>query len=151
MTRAIGRFRFQKQKTSTLLYIVAGWQVLDSYTRYLLAQEHGRTPLVEATEACFLTQEAMKEGNPPLMLERGDPVEPPPTLILQGTADDYVPLSVSHRLAEAYCAAGGAVELELFPEMPHGFARNPDPESDRALERMKAFVARQLKRSTAAV
>jgi len=36
------------------------------------------------------------------------------------------------------------VELELFPWMPHGFANRPGPESDRALELMKAFVARQL-------
>jgi acetyl esterase len=129
---------------ATLLYVVAPWPVLDSYARYLFAQETGRTPLIEATEAYFLTQEAMKEGNPQLVLERGEPVELPPTLIVQGTADDNVPLSISHRFTEAYHAAGGAVELELFPDMPHGFARNPGAESDRALERMKAFVARQL-------
>jgi acetyl esterase/lipase len=129
---------------ATLLYVLTGWPVLDSYARYLFAKENDRAPLVEATEAYFLTQEAMREGNPQLVLERGEPVELPPILILQGTADDNVPLSVSQRFAEAYRAAGGAVELELFPDMPHGFARTPSTESDRALELMKAFVARQL-------
>lgn len=129
---------------ATLLYVVAAWPVIDPYARYLYAKESGRAALVEATDAYFLTQEAMREGNPQLALERGEPVALPPTLIVQGTADDNVPLSVSQRFVEAYRAAGGAVELELFPDMPHGFARNPGPEADRALEIMKTFVARQL-------
>ena len=129
---------------ATLAYVVAAWPVLDPYARYLYAKESGRASLVEATEGYFLTQEAMREGNPQLALERGEPVELPPTLIVQGTADDNVPLSIPHRFVEAYRAAGGAVELELFPDMPHGFARNPGAESDRALEIVKAFVARQL-------
>ncbi len=69
----------------------------------------------------------------------------------KGSYDDNVPLSISQRFAEAYRAAGGAVELELFPDMPHGFARNPGAASDRALELMKAFVARQLTGSQATV
>lgn len=129
---------------ATLLYVVAAWPVLDPHARYLFAKEHGRASLVEATEAYFLTQEAMREGNPQLALERSEPVELPPTLILQGTADDNVPLSISQRFVEGYRAASGTVDLELFPGMPHGFARDPGPESDRALELMKAFVARQL-------
>jgi hypothetical protein len=43
-----------------------------------------------------------------------------------------------------YQAVGGIVELELFPGMPHGFAREPGPESTRALALMQACVARQL-------
>jgi hypothetical protein len=39
---------------ATLLYVFAGWPVLYSYARYLLAKENGRIPLVEATEADFL-------------------------------------------------------------------------------------------------
>ena len=50
-----------------------------------------------------------------------------------------------------YRERGGSVELELFPDMPHGFARTPGPESDRALELMKAFVAGQLTRANAPV
>lgn len=59
-------------------------------------------------------------------------------------------LSVSPRFVAAY-RAGGIVELERFPDIPHGFARNPGAESDRALELMKAFVARQLTASKATV
>ena len=137
--------------TATLAYVIAAWPVIDPYARYLFARETGRAALVEASEAYFLTQEAMREGNPQLALERGEPVELPPTLIVQGTADDNVPLSVSERFVEAYRAAGGAVERELFSGMPHGFARTPGSESDCALEVMKAFVARQLAGTKAGV
>ncbi len=136
---------------ATLAYVVAAWPVLDPYARYLYAKESGRASLMEATEGYFLTQEAMREGNSQLALERGEPVVLPPTLIVQGTADDNVPLSIPHRFVAAYRAAGGAVELELFTDMPHGFARNAGAESDRALELMKAFVARQLAGAKATV
>jgi acetyl esterase len=134
---------------ATFSYILAAWPVLDPYARYLYAKESGRARLAEPTEAYFLTQEAMHEGNPQLILERGEKVKLPPVLIIQGTADDNVPLSIPHRFVEAYRRAGGAVELELFPGMPHGFAGKPGAESDRAHALMKAFVARQLSKSQA--
>jgi acetyl esterase len=135
---------------ATLSYVLAGWPVLDPYARYLYAKESGYDRLMESTEAYFLTKEAMREGNPQLILERRESAELPPVLILQGTADDNVPLSIPHRFVEAYRAAGGAVELELFPGMPHGFGSKPGAESDRALALMKAFVARRLVGSQAA-
>ncbi len=134
----------ENEPDATFSYILAAWPVLDCYARYLYAKEIGHAQLTESTEAYFLTEEAMKEGNPQLILDRGESPVSPPVLIIQGTADDNVPLSIPHRFVEAYRAAGGSVELELFPGMPHGFARDPGPESDRALKLMKAFIARQL-------
>ena len=40
--------------------------------------------------------------------------------------------------------AGGSVRRELFPDMPHAFARDPGPETDRAIAIMKGFLAEQL-------
>jgi dipeptidyl aminopeptidase/acylaminoacyl peptidase len=68
----------------------------------------------------------------------------PPTLIVQGTADNNLPVPVTERFAAAYREAGGELELELFPDMPHLFANSPGPESERALALMKKFVARSL-------
>jgi dipeptidyl aminopeptidase/acylaminoacyl peptidase len=86
----------------------------------------------------------MKEGNPQQVLERDEHTALPPVLILQGTDDDNVPLSISERFVATYRAAGGSVERELFPGMPHAFAREPGVESDRAIALMKAFLGRQL-------
>ena len=132
-------------------YILAAWPVLDSYARYCFAKEAGNASLMSATEAYFVTEETMKAGNPQGLVDRGEAVEMPPMLIVQGTADNNVPLSVSERFEASYRAAGGFVERELFPDMPHGFARDAGVESDRAMALMKAFVSRQLAAFNAAV
>jgi acetyl esterase len=136
---------------ATLLYLLCAWPVLDSYARYLYARETGAEHLKASTEAYFLNEETMQEGNPQMILERGEKVELPPTLIVQGTADDNVPMSIPERFVQAFRAAGGEVELEIFPDMPHGFGNRPGAESDRAVELMKAFIARQLTRAAAMV
>lgn len=129
---------------ASVLYVLAAWPVLDPYARYKYACEAGHDRLKASSEAYFLTEDAMREGNPQHILERGEQAQMPPTLIVQGTEDDNVPLSIPNRFAEAYAAAGGAIDLEMFPGMPHGFGNTPGAESDRALELMKGFVARRL-------
>ena len=136
---------------ASVLYALCAWPVLDPYARYLYAQDSGADRLAASTEAYFLTQEAMREGNPQLALERGERVELPPTLIVQGTNDDNVPMSIPENFVRAFRAAGGDIELEIFPGMPHGFGNTPGPESQRAIDLMKTFVARQLTKAAAAV
>ncbi|MBI2886491.1 MAG: alpha/beta hydrolase [Chloroflexi bacterium] len=134
-----------------LTYVVACWPVIDSYARYLYARRAGIERLANLTEGYFLTEAAMREGNPQELVERGEAQALPSVLIIQGTADANIPLEIPNRFAETYRAAGGHVELELFPDMPHGFANHPGPESERALALMKSFVARQLAATAAAV
>jgi len=126
-----------------LSYLIALWPVLDPYGRYGFAKENKRDFLVEATDAYFLSQDAMQEGNPLLALERGEPLDLPPTLIVQGTADSNVPLDSVHRFDDAFRAAGGTIEISWFPDMPHGFNGWPEGECDRALKIVKDFVLRR--------
>lgn len=125
-----------------LAYIIALWPIMDSYARYLFVQETSRPELVKATEGYFLTKETMQEGNPQRILDRGEKVELPRTLIIQGTADANIPIALTQCFATAYRAAGGVIELEQFPDMQHAFAGWPEWEVSRALSLMKAFVAR---------
>jgi acetyl esterase/lipase len=136
-----------EDRDATLEYAILGWPVLDSWARYQYAVEANQERLKTNTENYFKTKEAMKEGNPQRVLERGEQVGTPPVLILQGTNDSNVPLSISERFVETYTAAGGSAQRELFPGMPHGFARDPGPETDRAIALMKAFLAEQLNRT----
>ena len=129
---------------ATLRYAITGWPVLDSYARYIYAKEAGQDRLMKSSENYFRDEATMKEGNPQLVLERGEHTALPPVLILQGTKDDNVPLSISERFVATYRAAGGSIERELFPDMPHAFAREPGSETDRAIALMKAFLQRQL-------
>jgi acetyl esterase/lipase len=131
-----------------LAFVVALWPIVDPYDRYCFAQETGRAELVTCTEQYFLTQEAMQEANPQWILERGEPAELPPILLLQGTADTNLRVSMIERFVASYRAVGGALEFEVFPEMPHGFGNRPGPESERALQHVQAFIARQLAAST---
>jgi len=130
-------------RDATLRYAMTGWPVLDSHARYIYAKTEGPERLMKSSENYFGDEATMREGNPQMVLERGEQECLPPMLILQGTKDDNVPLSISERFVAAYRAAGGAVERELFPDMPHAFARQPGPETDRAISLMKQFLARQ--------
>ena len=50
----------------------------------------------------------------------------PPTMLLHGTGDKVVPVTASIRFHEALSAAGGKVDMHLYAEMPHGWARRPE-------------------------
>ena len=139
-----------RETDATALYIMACWSIVDPYARYFFAKDTGMDRHVAATEAYFLTQAAMQEGNPHLILQRGEQVQLPPTLIVQGTDDENLPVPVTEQFAEAYRRAGGEMQLELFPGMPHRFGLQAGPDSDRAIELMKGFVARQLNRTATA-
>jgi DAHP synthetase I family len=56
----------------------------------------------------------MAEGSPVLALERGERVELPPVLYLQGTHDIAHPRPDLDRFVMQYRRAGGQVELVLF-------------------------------------
>ena len=131
---------------ATLGYIIGLYPILDPYARYLFAQQTGRADLVKQHDGYFHTTQAMQEGNPTLILSRGEKVGHPPTLILQGTADRNVTPEMQERFTAAYQAAGGSIELVTFPDIPHGFTLRPGPATDRAVALIKAFIARQLDR-----
>ena len=131
---------------ASLRFMLCCWPVLDPHARYLWGIEIGDERFIGPTETYFGDHANLHDGNPQHILDRGETAEMPPVIIIQGTNDNNVPLSIPHRFEETYRAAGGHVELELFQGMPHQFGNTPGPESDRAIELMKGFIARQLAR-----
>ena len=127
---------------ATVGHIIALSPILDPYARYVFALQTGRTDIVKYQDNYFRTIRAMEEGNPQRVLSRGLNVEPPPTLILQGTRDANVTVVMQERFVAAYRAAGGSADLEIFPNMPHLFAYEPGPATDRALDLMQHFSSR---------
>ena len=136
-------------------YVILCWGVLDSWARYQYAKplrddsaprraSGNAAHLARGTEVYFLTEEAMQEGNPQMVLERGERVELPPALIIQGFPDTNIPKAIPERFYETYRKAGGSIEIEWFPGAPHGFMREMTPDTERALGVMGAFIARQL-------
>jgi acetyl esterase/lipase len=129
---------------ATLAYFITCWGVLDPYGRYLMARERGNTELMANHDRYFLTVEAMQEANPLMILQRGERVELPSALLIQGTADTGVPQGMIEEVASRYAAAGGDVELALFQDMPHGIAGWLKPQVEQMVERMKSFIAQRL-------
>ena len=129
---------------ATLNYILACWPVVDPHARYLYAQETNNEGLVAATNAYFTSSDGATEGNPHMILQRGEMVTLPPAIIIQGTEDDNIPVPTTKEFAEAYRRCGGEIQLEIFDGMPHGFGYRPGPETARAVDLVKAFIARQL-------
>lgn len=136
---------------ASFLYLLCCWPVLDPHVRYLYAKGAGEEFLSVSSEAYFMNEAAMHQGNPQEILERGEKAELPPTILIQGTNDRNVPQSIPTRFEEAYRKAGGHLELEWFQDQVHGFGNTAGPESDRAIQLMKGFVAKQLSRTGAAV
>ena len=56
-----------------------------------MTQERGNESLMANHERYFLNPETMQEANLIRILQEGDPVELPPALLIQGTADVGVP------------------------------------------------------------
>ena len=129
---------------ATMKYLLLGWPIVDPYARYRFVQETGNDRIIGLSEAYFRTTDAMKEASPGQILQRGEEAVLPPTLIVQGTADNNLPVPVTERFAADYRKAGGDLELEMFPDMPHLFGNTPGPDSDRAIALMKKFASRIL-------
>jgi acetyl esterase len=63
---------------------------------------------------------------------------------MQGELDDNVLPSAQEKFAASYRAAGGHCELEIFTGCEHMWVAQPGPQTDRAAEVVKDFIARQL-------
>ena len=130
---------------ASLPYLVLCWPISDPLARYRMVREQGNTRLVEAHDAWWPSEADMAEGNPQLILERGEAGALPPAILVQGLADDNVTPDMADRFSAAYQARGGELQLHKFDGQPHTFIVR-DPASDtsrRATELIRDFVLKQ--------
>jgi acetyl esterase len=91
------------------------------------------------------TEEAMEEGNPVGILERGEAVELPPVLYVQGGKDVVHPRADLERFVASYRRRGGAVDLALYEAEGEGFMRNAASKAaPQAIARIIDFVHHHL-------
>ncbi|MGH7309697.1 MAG: alpha/beta hydrolase [Candidatus Rokuibacteriota bacterium] len=140
----------------SLRAVVLCWPVIDPLARYRYAKKlkAGGPPypdIVDSVLPChdqyWQSEEAMAEGNPVLALERGEQVEMPPVLYLQGSTDTAHPRPDLDRFVAQYRKAGGQVDLELYEGEGQAFiTRNPkSPAAARATEKIIEFVHKQIR------
>jgi acetyl esterase/lipase len=127
---------------ASLRFAIGCWPVADPLQRYRVKKAAGQERFVISHDKFWPSEADMEEASPTLILLRGETVEKPPMLILQGTADDNLTPDMADNFAAAYAKAGGAISKEIFPGLPHAFISGAPtaPGSLRALELIKAFV-----------
>jgi acetyl esterase len=118
--------------------------VSNPVARFENAKKLGRDAMMKNHTTFFVPWETIHESNPQEILDRREMVTHPPLLIMQGALDDNVLPAIQERFAAAYRAAGGPCDYELFEGCEHEWVAKPGPQTDRAREMVKAFVARQL-------
>ena len=129
---------------ATVAYVATRSPISDCHARYEHMVKTNRPEMIKKSKMYFDPWDSIFEANPMLMLERGEKVVLPPLLIMQGELDSNVPWQIQDKFAKLWRAAGGECELEVFKGCEHMWIHDPGPQTDRAHEVLKAFIARQL-------
>jgi acetyl esterase len=129
---------------ATVAYVATRSPISDPYARFHQAERMKREGMLENSRIYFNPWETIHEGNPQQILERREAVTLVPMLIMQGALDDNVLSAVQEKFAATYRAAGGVCELTVFEGCEHEWVAKPGPQTERAREMVKAFIARQL-------
>ena len=129
---------------ATVTYVVTRSPVTDPVARYQQAEKMKRAEMMQNTKIYFNPWETIYDANPQMILDRGESVSLPPLLIMQGELDDNVLPAIQEKFAASYRAAGGECQLEIFAGCEHMWVKEPGPQTDRAVEMVKTFIARQL-------
>ena len=131
---------------ATVAYVAMRSPISDPYARFQNAERRKRDSMIKNHTTFFVPWESIYEGNPQQILERHEAVTLVPMLIMQGELDDNVLPAVQEKFATTYKAAGGDCQLQIFEGSEHEWVAKPGPQTDRARDMVKAFIAQQLKR-----
>jgi acetyl esterase/lipase len=129
---------------ATVSFIAMRSPVSNPYARFQNAERLKRDAMMKNHTSYFQPWETIHESNPQEILDRHEAVTLVPLLIMQGALDDNVLPAVQEKFAASYKAAGGDVQFQVFEGCEHEWVAKPGPQTDRAREMVKAFVARQL-------
>jgi acetyl esterase len=133
------------QPDATVAWVAMRSPVSNTSWRYDNAERRKSETLIKASKVFFSPWETIHESNPQEILERKEQVSLPPLLIMQGALDDNVLPELQEKFANTYRAAGGACDYRLFENSVHEWVAEPGPQTDKAREVVKDFIARQLK------
>jgi acetyl esterase len=130
---------------ATVAYIAMRSPISDPYARFQNAEKLKRDSMVKNHTTFFVPWETIFESDPQQILERHEAVTLVPLLIMQGALDDNMLPAVQEKFATTYKAAGGDCQFQLFEGCEHEWVAQPGPQTDRAREMVKAFIARHSK------
>ena len=129
---------------ATLAYVATRSPISDTWARYQNAVNRKRDSMIKNNTTFFKPFGTIHQANPQEMLERKQYTTLPPLLIMQGELDDNVLPEVQKKFAQTYRAAGGDVRLEIFAGSVHEWVADPGPQTERAHEMVKGYIAERL-------
>jgi acetyl esterase/lipase len=130
---------------ATVSFVAMRSPVSNPYARFQNAERLKRDVMMNNHTTYFQPWETIHESNPQEILDRHEAVTLVPLLVMQGALDDNVLPAVQAKFVASYKAAGGDVQFQVFEGCEHEWVAEPGPQTDRAREMVKAFIARQLK------
>ena len=129
---------------ASVAYVAMRSPISNPFARFQNAEHLKRDAMVKNHTTFFVPWETIHESNPQEILDRHEPITRVPLLIMQGALDDNVLPAVQEKFAVTYKAAGGDCQYQLFEGCEHEWVATPGPQTDRAREMVKAFIARQM-------
>ena len=130
---------------AAVAYVAMRSPISNPFARFQNAQRLKRDAMIRNHQVFFKPWETIHESNPQEILERREPITRVPFLIMQGALDDNVLPEMQEKFAATYKAAGGECDYQLFEGCEHEWVAKPGPQTDRAREMVKQFIARQLR------
>ena len=130
---------------ATVAWVAMRSSISSTFARYENAERRGNEGMIKNNKVFFNPWETIHESNPQEILERGEKVTLVPFLIMQGALDDNMLPEIQEKFVKAYKAAGGACDYRLFADSVHEWVAKPGPQTDKAREVVKEFIAHQLK------
>jgi len=130
---------------ATVAFVAMRSPVSNTFARYQNAERRHNEGMIKNNKVFFAPWETIHEGNPQEILERKEKVSLPPLLIMQGALDDNVLPEMQEAFARTWRAAGGQCDYRLFENSVHEWVAEPGPQTDKARETVKEFIARQLR------
>jgi acetyl esterase/lipase len=130
---------------ASVAWIATRSPISNTFARYQNAENRHRDKMMKNNTTFFVPWETIHESNPQEIIEREEKVTFVPLLVMQGALDDNVLPEAQEKFVKTYRAAGGDVEYHLFPDSEHEWVAKEGPQTDKARETVKAFIAKQLK------
>lgn len=130
---------------ASVAYVAMRSPPSNTLARYENAVNRKNETMIAANKAYFAPWQTIHDGNPREILARKEKVLLVPLLVMQGALDDNVLPAMQEEFVAAYRAAGGQCDYRLFENSTHEWVAQPGPQTDKARETVKEFIARQLK------
>jgi acetyl esterase/lipase len=129
---------------ASVAYVAMRSPISNTFARFQNAEKLKRDPMVKNNMTFFAPWDTIHESNPQEILDRHEAITKVPFLIMQGALDDNVLPAVQERFVQSYKAAGGSVQYLLVEGSEHEWVAKPGPQTDRAREMVKAFIAQRI-------